>query len=41
MSFVLKMKELIDKGAIGKVKVAWCRHFVAYGGDSFFKVLIQ
>ncbi len=37
MSFVLKMKELIDKGAIGKVKVAWCRHFVAYGGDSYFK----
>jgi len=34
---VLKMKELIDTGAIGEVKVAWCRHFVAYGGDAYFK----
>ncbi len=37
MSIIRKMKELIDKGAIGEVKAAWCRHFVAYGGDSFFK----
>jgi predicted dehydrogenase len=34
---VLKMKELIDKGAIGEVKSAWCRHFVSYGGDAYFK----
>jgi len=34
---VLKMKELIDEGAIGQVKVAWCRHFVSYGGDAYFK----
>ena len=34
---VLKMKELIDAGAIGQVKVAWCRHFVSYGGDAYFK----
>ncbi|MBT3286579.1 MAG: Gfo/Idh/MocA family oxidoreductase [Victivallales bacterium] len=37
MSFVQKMKELIDSGAIGEVKAGWCRHFVAYGGDAYFK----
>lgn len=37
MSFVQKMKELVDKGAIGAVKAGWCRHFVAYGGDAYFK----
>ncbi|HIJ72769.1 MAG TPA: Gfo/Idh/MocA family oxidoreductase [Candidatus Hydrogenedentes bacterium] len=37
MSFVQKMKELIDGGAIGEVKAAWCRHFVCYGGDAYFK----
>jgi len=34
---VLKMKELIDSGAIGEVKTGWCRHFVCYGGDAYFK----
>jgi predicted dehydrogenase len=34
---VLKMKEVIDSGAIGEVKAAWCRHFVSYGGDAYFK----
>lgn len=34
---VLKMKELIDAGAIGQVKAGWCRHFVSYGGDAYFK----
>ena len=37
MMFVLKMKELIDSGAIGEVKTAWCRHFVGHGGDFYFK----
>ncbi len=37
MRFVLKMKELIDDGAIGEVKTAWCRHFVGHGGDFYFK----
>jgi len=37
MSFILKMKELIDSGAIGEVKAGWCRHFVAYGCDAYFK----
>jgi len=37
MSFVLKMKELVDRGAIGEVKAGWCRHFISYGGDAYFK----
>lgn len=37
MPFVLKMKELIDSGAIGQVKTVWCRHFVGHGGDFYFK----
>lgn len=37
MAFVRKMKALIDDGAIGEVKTAWCRHFVAPGGDYYFK----
>jgi len=36
-AIVLKMKELIDQGAIGEVKTGWCRHFVSYGGDAYFK----
>jgi len=34
---ILKMKEVIDSGIIGDVQTAWCRHFVAYGGDAYFK----
>jgi predicted dehydrogenase len=34
---IQQMKALIDEGAIGEVKVAWCRHFVSYGGDAYFK----
>jgi predicted dehydrogenase len=37
MSFVLKMKDLIDKGTIGEVKAIWCRHFISYGGDAYFR----
>jgi predicted dehydrogenase len=36
-SVIQKMKDLIDAGAIGEVKTAWCRHFVSYGGDAYFK----
>lgn len=36
-SSVLKMKEIIDAGTIGEIKVVWCRHFIAYGGDAYFK----
>ena len=37
MALTRKMKELIDKGAIGEVRAGWCRHFVCYGGDAYFK----
>lgn len=37
MDFVLKMKELINAGAIGEVKAGWCRHFISYGCDAYFK----
>ena len=37
MSFVKKMKALVDSGAIGEVKTAWCRHFISFGGDCYFK----
>ncbi|MEA2011925.1 MAG: Gfo/Idh/MocA family oxidoreductase [Verrucomicrobiota bacterium] len=37
MNFVLKMKEIIDEGTIGDVKAVWCRHFVSYGGDAYFR----
>jgi predicted dehydrogenase len=37
MPFVLKMRELIQQGCIGEVKAAWCRHFVGWGGDYYFK----
>ena len=36
-AMVLKMKALIDEGAIGDVKAVWCRHFVGHGGDFYFK----
>lgn len=32
-----KMKEVIDSGLIGDIQVVWCRHFISYGGDSYFK----
>jgi predicted dehydrogenase len=31
------MKRLIDEGAIGQVKAIWCRHFISYGGEAYFK----
>ena len=33
MASAQKLKQLVDEGAIGQVKAAWCRHFIAYGGD--------
>ncbi|MEA5456902.1 Gfo/Idh/MocA family oxidoreductase [Sinomonas sp. JGH33] len=37
MPFVQEMKRLIDSGAIGEPKLAWCRHFVGHGGDFYFR----
>lgn len=32
-----KMHELITAGRIGEVEAIWCRHFVAIGGEAYFK----
>jgi predicted dehydrogenase len=37
MTFVNEMKRLIDEGYIGEVKTAWCRHFISYGCDAYYK----
>ncbi|HEY3320798.1 MAG TPA: Gfo/Idh/MocA family oxidoreductase [Planctomycetota bacterium] len=37
MNIIRKMKQLIDEGAIGDVKSIWCRHFISYGGDAYFR----
>lgn len=37
MRFTRKMKEIIDSGIIGEVKTIWCRHFISYGGDAYFR----
>lgn len=34
---VEKMKQIIDSGRIGQVQAIWCRHFINYGGDAYFK----
>ena len=34
---VQKMKEVIDSGLIGEVQCGWCRHFISYGGDAYFR----
>lgn len=34
---IRKMKQIIDSGRIGQVEAVWCRHFVCYGGDAYFK----
>lgn len=37
MDFIIKMKELIEAGTIGNLQTVWCRHFINYGGDAYFK----
>jgi predicted dehydrogenase len=34
---VRKMRELIEEGRIGRVEAVWCRHFISYGADAYFK----
>lgn len=34
---IRKMREWIQEGVIGQVKTAWCRHFVSYGGEAYFR----
>ncbi|MCY3019225.1 MAG: Gfo/Idh/MocA family oxidoreductase [Planctomycetota bacterium] len=37
MNVIRKMKQLVRDGAIGEVKSVWCRHFISYGGDAYFR----
>ncbi|TGA95887.1 Gfo/Idh/MocA family oxidoreductase [Streptomyces sp. MZ04] len=37
MPVVRLMRDIIERGEIGEVKTVWVRHFVAYGGDWYFK----
>lgn len=37
MPLYRKMRSLVEAGAIGEVKAVWCRHFISYGGDAFFR----
>lgn len=34
---VRKMREWIEEGRIGRVEAVWCRHFISYGADAYFK----
>lgn len=36
MNLFRVMKDAIDSGAIGEVKVVWCRQFVGFGGDFYY-----
>jgi predicted dehydrogenase len=37
MTIIRKMKALVDEGRIGEVRSVWCRHFISYGGDAYFR----
>ncbi len=37
MTFTNQMRDLILAGEIGEVKAIWCRHFISYGGDAYFR----
>ena len=37
MDYIRTLKDLVDTGAIGEVRAVWCRHFVSYGGDAYFR----
>ncbi len=32
-----KMRELAQSGVIGQIQAIWCRHFISYGGDAYFR----
>lgn len=36
MAFCVKMKELVEEGAIGEVKTVWTRHFIGWGGSFYY-----
>ena len=36
MNIFRVMKDIVDSGTIGEIKVVWCRHFVGFGGDWYY-----
>ena len=36
MNIFRVMKEIVDAGTLGEVKVVWCRHFVGHGGEWYY-----
>ncbi len=36
MNIFRVMKDIVDSGAIGELRVVWCRHFVSHGGDWYY-----
>ncbi len=36
MNIFRVMKEIADSGAIGEIKLVWCRHFVGHGGRWYY-----
>jgi predicted dehydrogenase len=37
MDFTNCMRDIARSGVIGEVKAIWCRHFISYGGDAYFR----
>jgi predicted dehydrogenase len=37
MTVTNQMRDLILADEIGQVKAIWCRHFISYGGDAYFR----
>jgi len=37
MKFTNELRRLVQSGVIGEVKHIWCRHFISYGGDAYFR----
>jgi predicted dehydrogenase len=36
MNIFRVMKDIVDSGVIGEIKVVWCRHFVGHGGRWYY-----
>ena len=36
MNIFRVMKDIVDAGTIGQIKVVWCRHFVGHGGEWYY-----
>lgn len=36
MNLFRVMKDIVDSGMIGEIRVVWCRHFVGHGGEWYY-----